>query len=164
MSRAVPARPRPVRRVSLSSMVRSVCRHALMVVGVSMLSASTARAECIMVSATHLRETTTAIFTGTVVDVTRTDDPVFRWVTFAVDRYWKGDVARQVTVGQVLDAESPHLEPGNAYFISIYRRRVQSSNAGTVSDELISSCASLPLQEAMRLGIVKALGRSRAPR
>ena len=104
------------------------------------------------------------VFRGTVRDVEKpTNQPLFEIVTFRVAEIWKGNIGREIALGQTMTAESISFAPEQEYLVVAY-----DPATGTIRLPLppnmfeISYCASSPIDVAKRRGFLRDLGRGRA--
>jgi hypothetical protein len=91
----------------------------------SLVTAPSARGECFVLTAKYVMEAQDVelVFSGTVVDTTRSGELGYR-ATFAVDRIWKGSVAKRLDLYVSEGAsEMPHILIGEHYVAAAKRLR-----------------------------------------
>ena len=102
------------------------------------------------------------IFRGTVRNVEKRNQPYLEIVTFRVAEIWKGDIGTEITLGEMMTAESISFAPDQEYLVVAY-----DPAAATIRRPLppnmfeISYCASSPIDVAARRGFLRDLGRGR---
>ena len=130
---------------------------------------ATAGAECIYVTANDLvsRESHEVIFSGTVVQITRTADLGYR-ATFDVDRVWKGSVSKRFDLWVYeLAPEIPRFEAGHRYVAVAHRmtdvRHREGAGVGT-SDAIVFTPAMCSDPASLGKDIVRDLGPGYPPK
>ena len=127
------------------------------------------RAECVRIwkDIPDARRMSTMVFSGTVTEVKGDPDGVF--VTFKVDRVWKGPQQRQFVLPLYVTLDTVNFVKGASYVVFADRHTASPSIPGsmrvpTVSEPVfqVSSCSpTKPLQEAQ--ATVAQLGRATKP-
>jgi hypothetical protein len=89
-----------------------------------LLIPAAARAECAAETVPRLLNGPFAaplVFRGTVRDVEKpTNQPLFEIVTFRVAEIWKGNIGREIALGQMMTAESISFAPEQEYLVVAY--------------------------------------------
>ena len=137
------------------------------------LIAASARAECVFVNGSTWVEShdrATIIFSGTLT-VTESAGPGGYHATFEVDRVWKGDVPKRFDLyGSWRAPEIKRFEVGHRYLVPVERLAVpwQRREVGLDNDDAAVftqvTCGAYDYDQAVRLGIIQALGGGRPPR
>jgi hypothetical protein len=127
-----------------------------------------ARAECAGITMPQILSgpfSASLVFKGSVKTLDVPPNQPFETVTFSVDKVWKGNVAREITLAQMHTAESIHFQQGTDYLIVAYDPALNTIRPPFPPNMLeISFCASRTIVEAERRGFLRNLGRGRSPR
>jgi hypothetical protein len=136
----------------------------------SLLTASSARAECISPGAWWLRDKLVeVVFSGTAIEVTRTAEAGYR-ATFDVERVWKGHVPRRFNLYVwELSPEMDRIDAGRRYLVGA--KRLIDARArqglGLVGTDSVAftevNCGAPDYKEAERTGIIRDLGAGQPP-
>jgi hypothetical protein len=88
----------------------------------------------------YMKRHAKAVFIGEVMKVSRTPKAELEMgvtsyaVRFHVDRYWKGDKTREVTVHTDMAGCGPHFEVGQKYLVYGFGKELETAN--TITREL----------------------------
>jgi len=142
-------------------------RLATLTFAVSLLTGASARAECVMLwkDIKDAKRLSAVVFSGTVVEMKGDPDGVF--VTFDVDRVWKGRARRRLVMPLHTSLDSFRFENGRNYVVFADRLSPsdqRSMRVPTVTEPVfdVSSCSpTKPLDQAK--DTVAILGRSTRP-
>jgi hypothetical protein len=126
-------------------------------------------AECIRVWKDTLdaKRLSALVFSGTVIQIKEDPDGIF--VTFEVDRVWKGPTQRRLVLPLYMTIESVNFVKGQSYVVFADRHRMSPSIPGsmkvpTVSETVfeVSICSpTRPLEQAQ--ATLDRLGRGAKP-
>ena len=132
-------------------------------------SPSLTRAECVRLwkDVPDARRLSALVFSGTVTEIMGDSDGVF--VTFEVDRAWKGPTRRRLVLPLYMTIESVHFVKGRRYVVFADRHVASpeihgSMKVPTVTEPVfeVSSCSpTKPIEEAQ--ATLKQLGRGTTP-
>jgi len=103
------------------------------------------------------------VFRGTVRKVEEPTNEPFEIVTFRVAEIWKGNIGREIALGQMRTAESISFAPEQEYLVFAYDPATATIRPPLPPDMFeISYCASSPIDVAKRRGFLRDLGRGQA--
>jgi hypothetical protein len=146
---------------------RSIGIRCAMVV-LSILTAPSARAECINGGEWWLREKSVElVFSGTVSEISRTGELGYR-ATFDVDRVWKGNASPRFNLYVwELAPEMSQVEAGHRYLVGA-RRLIDArgrQEVGLVGSDTVAftetACGAVAYKDAADSGVIKSLGAGR---
>ena len=141
--------------------------HLALVALVCALTPAAAGAECapVAMSQAMAAPTTVAVFSGTVSEIEESAGALAHVVTFDVQRVWKGNVAKRMSVSQVNTTDAIEFSAGVPYLIAAYRlppeQREASGAIRRATTLGIASCFSRTLEQAERRGDLRELGPGR---
>src|SRR5262245_9469085 len=134
---------------------------------VLLLVPTTVRAECAALTLPQLLNgpfSASLVFKGTVKNLDRTNE-LFQAVTFSVKEIWKGNLDREITLGQMNTAESVPFAEGAEYLVFAFDPSRSTIRPPFPPDMLgINCCATTVLEVAKRRGLLRGLGRGRTPK
>jgi hypothetical protein len=158
----VESRPLAVHFVAVSIIRQGIKLSAVLV----LLIPAAARAECAGVTVPLLLNGPYAapiLFRGTVRNVEKPTNQPYEIVTFRVAEIWKGNIGREIALGQMMTAESISFAPEWEYLVVAYDPATATIRPPLPPNMFeISYCASRPIDVAKRRGFLRDLGRGRA--
>ena len=130
------------------------------------LSPSTARASCPLIGASQAMAfpSTVAVFTGKVVEVGQSPGSPFSVVTFEVERMWKGELSKRVSLhqGSIRVSEDPRFSLGDRYFVVASHVGDRGEGVAGPEDVLgVNTCATAHITDDE--SIVRELGPGHVP-
>jgi hypothetical protein len=134
----------------------------------SVLSATSGRAECVILTdeaAVRLKDASDLVISGTVIAITRTGELGYR-ATFDVDRVWKGPLPKQADV-YVWEGgpEMPHFVEGQHY-VAVARKitSTEEMRAVGLGDAAYGiALAPVPCNGSLSPSVVRLWGDGKVP-